>query len=83
MRTTIDIPDPLFRRIKANAALRGETLRAFLLRALQSELENESKAPRKRVRLPLVHSREASYKLSPGRLADALEEEDRERVAGY
>ena len=40
LRTTIDIPDALFRQIKAEAAVEGETLRAFMLRAAQNELEN-------------------------------------------
>jgi hypothetical protein len=31
MRTTLDLPDPLFRRLKSHAALQGKTLRELFL----------------------------------------------------
>ena len=34
MKTTIEIPDPLFRKAKSRAAERGQTLRAFVADAL-------------------------------------------------
>jgi hypothetical protein len=39
MRTTIDIPDDLFRRCKATAALRGDSLKALVAEALRVYLE--------------------------------------------
>lgn len=38
MKTTIDIPDPVFRRAKAQAAARGQALREFVTEALQEKL---------------------------------------------
>jgi hypothetical protein len=38
MRTTIDIPDPLFRRAKAAAARGGTTLRGIIVRAIEAHL---------------------------------------------
>lgn len=38
MKTTIDIPDPVFRRAKAKAAERGQALREFVTEALQEKL---------------------------------------------
>ncbi|HUG92519.1 MAG TPA: hypothetical protein VML55_16895 [Planctomycetaceae bacterium] len=38
MKTTIDIPDPIFRRAKARAAERGQALREFVTEALQDKL---------------------------------------------
>ena len=38
MKTTIDIPDPVFRRAKASAAERGQALREFVTEALQEKL---------------------------------------------
>ena len=38
MKTTLEIPDDLFRRTKAEAALRGESLKDFVTDALQSHL---------------------------------------------
>ena len=39
MKTTLDIPDPLFREAKMAAAREGTTFRAVVNRALQAELE--------------------------------------------
>jgi hypothetical protein len=38
MRTSIDIPDELFRRTKVAAASRGTTLKAVVIEALEREL---------------------------------------------
>ena len=39
MRTTIDIPDQLFRRVKQAAAEQGVALREIVLRALTTHLD--------------------------------------------
>ena len=41
MKTTIEIPDRLFRRAKAKAAERGQALRVFVTEALQEKLSSE------------------------------------------
>ena len=38
MKTTIEIPDPLFRRAKSKAAERGQTLKQFVTDALRDKL---------------------------------------------
>ena len=38
MKTTIEIPDPLFRKAKSKAAERGQTLKEFVADALQEKL---------------------------------------------
>jgi hypothetical protein len=38
VKTTIEIPDPLFRRAKSRAAERGQTLKALVTEALQEKL---------------------------------------------
>jgi hypothetical protein len=38
MKTTIEIPDVLFRKVKSKAAERGQTLREFVSEALQEKL---------------------------------------------
>jgi hypothetical protein len=38
MKTTIEIPDPLFRKAKSTAAERGQTLKEFVTEALQQTL---------------------------------------------
>jgi hypothetical protein len=57
MRTTVDLPDPLFRRVKSLAALRGSTLREFIQEALQQAVTSGRRVRRHRVRLPLVRSK--------------------------
>lgn len=59
MRTTIDVPDALFRKTKALAALRGESMKDFIQRALEREVTGSSpqsaQRSQNRVTLPLVH----------------------------
>jgi len=55
MRTTVDLPDPLFRQIKAEAALRGMKLREFIMYSLERTLTERSAKPKShRVTLPLI-----------------------------
>ena len=42
MKTTLDIPDPVFRRAKARAAERGQALREYVTEALQEKLADRS-----------------------------------------
>lgn len=42
MKTTLEIPDELFRQTKAMAALRGESLQDFITEALQVHLERQA-----------------------------------------
>jgi hypothetical protein len=42
MKTTLEIPDDLFRRTKATAALRGESLKQFVTEALRSHLKQQA-----------------------------------------
>jgi hypothetical protein len=42
MKTTIEIPDVLFRRVKSKAAERGQTLKEFVGQALQERLASRS-----------------------------------------
>jgi hypothetical protein len=38
MKTTIDLPDPLFRRAKATAAVKGVSLKRFITEAVEQRL---------------------------------------------
>jgi len=42
MKTTLEIPDDLYRRTKATAALRGESLKDFVTEALKTHLERQA-----------------------------------------
>ena len=59
MRTTVDLPDAMFRRAKALAALRGTSLKEIIQRALERELEHAAeKQKQRRVKLPLIRGKE-------------------------
>jgi hypothetical protein len=57
MRTTVDLPDPLFRQVKSAAALRGSTLEEFIQDALQQAVAGDTRLRRHKVRLPLIRSK--------------------------
>jgi hypothetical protein len=44
VKTTLEIPDELFRQTKAMAAMRGESLKDFVTEALQARLEQATVA---------------------------------------
>lgn len=56
MRTTVDIPDPLYRELKGKAAREGQSVKELILRGVERELKNRDRKS-KRVSLPIVHSR--------------------------
>ncbi len=59
MKTTLEIPDPIFRRAKSVAAQRGIPLRAFVTEAvtekLQASLKKEEEKPWVRLAGGLKH----------------------------
>jgi hypothetical protein len=58
MRTTIDIPDPIYRKLKSKAALRGTSVRELILQGIVSELNsNRGRELAYRVKLPLITSK--------------------------
>lgn len=73
MRTTVDVPDSLFRQMKALAALRGQSLKEFFLRAIQRELLRETGKKQRTDKLPLIRSRKpGSLRLSNAEIEDYL-----------
>ncbi|HLW79164.1 MAG TPA: hypothetical protein VKU44_06140 [Terriglobia bacterium] len=42
MKTTLELPEDLFRQAKATAALRGESLKEFMTAALREHLEGQA-----------------------------------------
>jgi len=60
MRTTLDLPDELFRRVKARAAMNGATLKELLTRYVESGLKQPDSASNfagKRSPLPIIRRR--------------------------
>jgi hypothetical protein len=62
MRTTVDIPDPLYKRLKVKAASQGCSVRELVLRGLKTELDERKGLPdSKRIALPIIDSRRLGW----------------------
>jgi hypothetical protein len=62
VRTTLNIPDALYRQLKSKAARDKQSVRELILRAVEEELRARPNKRSKRVVLPLIPSK------SPGTL---------------
>ena len=81
MRTTLDLPDDLFRQAKARAALEGASLKDVLRRYIESGLQQPTRpagGAAKRSTLPVVRARGKGVvpNLTPELQARLEEEED-------
>lgn len=79
MRTTIDIPDQLFRHAKAAASLDGKSLKTFFTEALEAKVFGSEDGPKpgQRTQFPLVKSgKPGSVVLDGAGVSKALEDED-------
>lgn len=57
MRTTVDIPDRLYRQLKSRAAREGSSTRALILRGVKEVLKAERPKTGVPVSLPIVKSK--------------------------
>lgn len=86
MKTTLDIPDPVFRRAKARAAERGQALRVYVTEALQEKLSRRREPPAADTppwmsgfgQLRRLHRETTRIQRSIDREFDVVEPEDRE-----
>jgi hypothetical protein len=77
MRTTIDFPVELFRKAKARAASRGESLKTLITRAVTAEVGQDRGGPGGRMTLPLFgDSKGRRVDVRASDLARALAAED-------
>ena len=73
MRTTIDIPDAMYRRLKSRAAREGRSAKALILEAVDHILKAPRATPGRQVSLPLVTSkRPGSLRLDNARIYDII-----------
>lgn len=56
MRTTVDIPDAVYRRLKASAAEQGCSVKELIVRGVENQLETRKRSSR--IRLPIVRSKQ-------------------------
>jgi hypothetical protein len=56
VRTTVDIPAPLYRKLKEQAAARGSSIRELVLAGVRSVILQAQRPRRQRVQFPLIVS---------------------------
>jgi plasmid stability protein len=69
MRTTVDIPDAIYRRLKSRAASEGRSAKALILRGVKEVLKTKRQKVGRKVSLPIVRSkRPGSVELDNARI---------------
>ena len=77
MKTTIEIPEPLFRQAKAKAAMEGITLRDLFVRGLQLAMQiSIETAAKKRAAFPLIHAAKNAPHLTDEQIYAALDTDE-------
>ena len=71
-RTTVDIPAPLYRKLKEQAARQGCSIRDLVSRGIE-QLLLVPRRPHKRVSLPLIRSKGPKVKLTSERIYELIE----------
>ena len=82
MKTTVEIPDELFREAKTTAASNGIKLKDLVADGLRLVL-TQAKPERCRVQFPLIPYRKNSPHLTAVRVNEIIETEDREQDANH
>ena len=57
MKITVDLPDSLFRRMEADAVLRGVSIKEFIIAAIESQITAPESGDDYSVNLPLIRSK--------------------------
>ncbi len=73
VRTTVDIPAPLYRRLKAQAAAQGCSARELILRGMERIVLNPRQPARRRVQFPLIRSQGPKVRLSNQQMYEHVE----------
>lgn len=73
MRTTVDIPDAIYRRLKSRAASEGKSTKALILRGVKEVLKTSRRNTGRKVSLPIVRSkRPGSVELDNARIYEII-----------
>jgi hypothetical protein len=73
IRTTVDIPVPLYRRLKKQAAARGHSIRELVLAGVRTVLLEGQRPPPKKVQFPLIVSDGPKVHLTNEQIYEHLE----------
>ncbi len=73
VRTTVDIPEPLYRKLKEQAAAQGNSVRELLLAGVRNVLLRSHRPRPKRVRFPLIDSKGPKVTLTNQQIYEHVE----------
>jgi hypothetical protein len=73
VRTTVDIPAPLYRRLKQQAAAEGCSARELIVRGVEKVLLNPRQPVQRRVQFPLIRSEGSKVLLSNEQIYEHVE----------
>jgi hypothetical protein len=73
VRTTVDIPAPLYRKLKAQAAANGRSIRELILAGVRTILLQGQRPRAKTVRFPLIVSDGPKVKLTNEQVYEHVE----------
>lgn len=73
IRTTVDIPAPLYRKLREQAAARGHSIRELVLAGVRSVLLQGRRPRPKRVRFPLIVSEGPKVELTNEQIYERVE----------
>jgi hypothetical protein len=73
VRTTVDIPAPLYRKLKEQAAARGSSIRELVLMGVKNVVLEGQRPRPKRVRFPLIVSEGPKVNLTNEQIYEHVE----------
>jgi hypothetical protein len=73
VRTTVDIPAPLYRKLKEQAAAKGSSVRELVLMGVKGVLLQEQRPRPRRVQFPLMVSKGPKVNLSNDQIYEYVE----------
>jgi hypothetical protein len=73
VRTTVDIPAPMYRKLKEQAAARGSSVRELVLSGVRSILLQGQRPKPKRVQFPLIVSEGAKLDVTNEQIYEHVE----------
>jgi hypothetical protein len=73
VRTTVDVPATLYRKLKEQAAAQGRSIRELILAGVRSTLLQSQRPRPKRVRFPLIVSKGPKVDLTNEQIYEHVE----------
>jgi len=73
VRTTVDIPAPLYRKLKERAAAKGSSIRDLIVAGVKSVLLQEQRPLPRRVQFPLIVSKGPKVNLTNKQIYEHIE----------